>query len=362
MTTQRTTTVTMRPAKPEEGRASFSIFRLVRLSKGRKQEKVEVHELSEINAKFKSGDLSYLDAETLVKDLVKRLQLKENGHKTKPVTHQDNIKLLDRYWKDVYTYRKLIDPGTMRYSLMRAIRAIGTVSLYTVSKEDLHKLIYQLPFRPNKVRTIVARLNQLLAYAKRDFKLESPEEEFEEVKYLTESEVEQLAASFADTRLANLIRIAFGTGGRLGELFALNPRKYNTQTAVMVIDCQMRKNGAISKTKTKRMRNVAPLAYCDNALQEWFDVPTAERLEMRKWLFGKIVRKRSKELWPKKLDKHIRFHDLRHSFAIEMRRRGESYDTIADLLGDGVDVCRKYYTGFHLSNESVEALAKRLRG
>jgi integrase len=155
----------------------------------------------------------------------------------------------------------------------------------------------------------------------------------------------------------HLVRLAFSTGLRMGELFAIRPENIDEAGRIQVV-AQVRKDGKRSLPKTRKTRLVTVLPYGKESLKVWLAVPVHERPRLRH--YHEIMARACRKLWPNNPDKRIRFHDLRHSFAIEMLRLGESLTTIAGLLGNSVQVCQTYYTGFSLKSESLDALDARL--
>lgn len=360
MTTRSTSTISYRSPKPEEKRPGYSIYRLTRKSGKKSYQTLKVPELVEINRRLLDTSLTPMEARTLVKDLVKRLDRRENAEKYDEITNHDNIQLLESYWREDYQYRDLIDPGTMKYALKRAINVVGALSLLTVDKPDLHKAISKADLPPNKKRSVIARINQLLKFAGRNFRLSPPKPEFCTVKYLNEPDTLKLAKTFENELIKTLIILGLSTGCRLGELFAIKKSSLRGAEGLWV-GAQVRKDGTEAETKTRKGRKVYVLEFGREALSYWVTVPTSDRMAIRGMKFGKLLRAASKKLWPKSPEKHIRFHDLRHSYAIEMLRLGESKSSVADLLGDSVSVVERYYTGSSMKDESFDALAERMR-
>ena len=92
--------------------------------------------------------------------------------KTKPkVVHNSaNRDLLEKFWKDEYEHRDLVDFESSKNDFKRAIEVAGPLSLYSASREDLQKEIAKHA-KGNKQRRVVSRLNTLLKYIQRNVKL-----------------------------------------------------------------------------------------------------------------------------------------------------------------------------------------------
>ncbi len=351
-------TFTIRKPKPSETRASFCIFRVERENGKRKAKALEIPELELVNKRYLDGTLAFEEALALVSKLREKEAKKVNGPKHKPVTNSENQKLLRRYWDQEYTYRELIAPTAMWNDLTRAIRCLGDTPLLTVGQKELHVKINSLGYPPNKRRRVISRINQLLKFAGRDFHVRLPKQEFLEIKYLTLKEVQQLADSLGEMD-KHLTLLAFATGCRVGELFGITQESIK-RPRIIHIGHQIRKDGTKGNTKNGKARNIRMLEIGEKSLAYWLKVPMAERLAHRNRRLSEIIKDKSKEIWKQNPDKHVKFHDLRHSYAIEMLRQLAPLTQVAQLLGDSLQVCQTYYTGFSMVDESLDALDERL--
>lgn len=315
-------------------------------------------ELDLINQALEDRVHSYEEAYAQARVVTDRLIKRELGHKAKPITLSENLKLLKSYWDKEYSDRDNADPKSMWNKLNAALRIIGDTSLLTATKEELYEKIKDSGLEANKRRAVIARLNQLLKFAGR-FKLKAPKQEFPEIRYLSEKQVLALSASLKGTD-RDLVLLAFATGCRLGELFAINETTIKPNGKIWV-GYQILRSGKKALPKNRKQRSVFCLEVGRDALKRWLKVPLAERLTIRNRKYAEIVHNACKALWPKQPDKHVSFHDLRHSFAAEMLRLGESVSVVAQLLGDSVQVCQMYYSGFSMHDESMDALVQRMR-
>src|SRR5690606_19972580 len=91
--------------------------------------------------------------------------------------------LFDKYWAEEYSNRSLNEPDAARNRLLRAIRALGHLSLRSSSREEMQAFIDQ-NYKGNKQRAIVSALNQLLRWMGRDIRLRKTREEIKPIKYL----------------------------------------------------------------------------------------------------------------------------------------------------------------------------------
>lgn len=347
---------TIRSPKPSEKRQSFAILKLSKVDGRRVQTTCASDELDRVNRDFQTGVLPFESAYALVDSLRKRLQ--EKSARRKPLTNQENQKLLDAYWRKEYAHRDLEDPEAMRADLNRALKVLGNLPLYTAEESDIYQKIQKSGLDRNGRRRVMLRLNQLIRFLNRPFRLRLPKQDLPNVKYLNLEDTLALADRVGGID-GHLIRLAFATGMRMGELFALKPENVDAKFHIQVV-AQIKRDRKRKLPKTRRTRQISlmPYDFAKESLQVWLAVPVHQRPRLRH--YHDIIGRACRQLWPKDQDKWIRFHDLRHSFAIEMLRLDESLDVIAGLLGDSIQVCQTYYTGFSLKSESLDALDARM--
>jgi integrase len=86
------------------------------------------------------------------------------------------------------------------------------------------------------------------------------------------------------------------------------------------------------------------------------------RLEIRNARYAERVRTAGRKVFPKDTSKHIKFHDLRHSYAIHLLNQGVPIGLVAQALGDSVQVTQENYLGFCLTDEGVSMVRTILDG
>ena len=175
-------------------------------------------------------------------------------------------------------------------------------------------------------------------------------EEIEEYEFLREGEIEQLLAVCPpDTRA--VVTVALYTGMRRGELFDLQWRD---------VDFDKGERGMITVRKTKNhdTRYIPMNEMVRATLQGLprnitggkdeayvFATPTGDRRKSIRNGFEGAVRRA-------KLGKHIRFHDLRHTFASHLVMKGIDLRTVAKLMGHrDIRVTMRYA---HLAPEHLQ--------
>ena len=103
------------------------------------------------------------------------------------IFNQDNIKIFNEFWKSEYEHRDLVDVDSARNDFNRALKIIGQVSLRSATKEQLQNRVSS-KIKGNSQRRVVASLNSILKYLKREVKLRKDKPNQVLVKHLNETE------------------------------------------------------------------------------------------------------------------------------------------------------------------------------
>lgn len=306
--------------------------------------------LEAINDAFQRKALTRHAAEAAVKELVESLYKEDNAYLA-VVHNEENRKLVDQYWEREYAARDLVDPSTARYELDRAVEALGPLSLYAASREEMQRAVDNAAtedhagkkrLRPNKQRRLVAKLQILLRYiGRRDVVLRKARPEKRSVAYLSEPDFLDILPHLPDEPLRLLHQVAFYTGARLGECFAMEPHHFDEGRLELRIATQIDKQGSERPTKNRRERTTLVFPAGKEALLAWFDA---------KHLVDDDARKRMAQITAaacvEAKKRALCFHDLRHCYAVMCRGRGMSTEDVADLIGDSIIVAKEHYTGF----------------
>lgn len=325
------------------------------LPKGRKTPKsssVELPALEALNVAWHAGTLSYEEAEKSCRELLKQLRAPKNRLR---VFHSENQGVLDQYWEAEYAQRILVDAEGMRRSLIAAINVIGHLSLRVATRNELQAAINNACPKATKQRKICSRINQLLAFLKRDFSMTLAKPDSPEVKYITEPELLKLLAQI-DIEHRPLIATLFYTGMRLGESFAFKIKK----PGVIRVEKQLDRKGNLRAVKNRRPRTVAVSDAGWPYVLECYELMQQGKYP-RSRDYRSITKKAARKLWKDNRQKHLVVHDLRHSFAIHMLHKGCSISEIALLLGDSVAVAQQYYVGFVANDETIDMIRTKLQ-
>lgn len=323
---------------PTSGRRGFQIER----REAGSSKTIEHPVLDTINANLKSGALSQEDALRNVLDLREQLY-KEAGALKAVIGNSDNDKLLERYWKAEYASRQLVDPQTARYELERAVKALGILSIYSATSTELQKVLDN--YKGNKQRRIYSKLVILLRYAGRtDVTLRRAKKEKKRVKTLTESDFLKVLPHLPGEAFKILHQVAFYTGARIGECFAMTEADFNEDRLELRIATQIDKQGQERDTKNRKDRVALVFPQGVKALQAWFSLKAEITPEQRKQMARHT--RTACETQFTDASKHLVFHDLRHCYARMIRERGLTTEDVADLIGDSLLVAKEHYTNF----------------
>jgi integrase len=73
-----------------------------------------------------------------------------------------------------------------------------------------------------------------------------------------------------------------------------------------------------------------------------------------------ILRAAAMQAFPTKPEKWVKFHDTRHSYAIELGQAGVSLFQISQQLGILERTCARHYLGFLSSAETTEMIESKI--
>ena len=352
--------VLKRPGK-EKGRNArrFSILRKVINADGTfVYQRIQIPELEKLNLAFLAGVHDYAYAEARATEIRKHCY-QENRSPLRSVAHcPENLKLVDRYFKEAYGNRDLVDPESEYNALNRAVRCLGSVPLLTSSEKKIQDAVdLATKGDPNRYRRVSQKLNQIGKHFGTNIKLRKKREAYTEPAFLSMEQFKDVEQKLVTDWFRILCWIGFTTGCRVGEIFALRPEDFNEKLRILVIRRQMDTEGRFRDTKNRKIRRLPVIKDGTAWLARWFDVDVEERKRLRLQYSTKF------SLWLKqcchraKIGKEVRFHDLRHSYAKFLIDRGASVDLVADCIGDDVRVAKKHYIGWLLSDSSMERLS-----
>lgn len=339
--------------KPDQTRKSFLVLKLSITNNKRVYEKVENEAIDAINKAFQK-DKALSACIVLAKEVIANLYKELNKHNPKVVHNSANRDLLEKFWKDEYEHRDLIDFESSKNDFKRAIEAVGPLSLYSTTREDLQKEVAKST-KGNKQRRIVERLNTLLKYIGRDIKLRKDKKHHQDVAYLNETDVLKMLKHIESEDVRLMAEAAFYTGCRTGELFAISSTTIRTNT--ILVQSQIDREGNKRGTKNRLVRKAFIIAAGRTRVKQW---AALDKSSFRNLKFADIINQACQRAFPEDQSKWIVFHDLRHSYAIYLLSKGISLSLVAQSLGNSVTVCQENYAGFSLADESIDSIEQIL--
>jgi integrase len=315
--------------------------------------------LKSINEQYLANAVTAGQAEVLIQDLIdsqyKKHDVQDMVLKSSTIS-VINQKTFAKFWEDVYEVRIIKDTKALRYDFQKALRLIEPLAINSATQGELQKALQKAVIKTSEFRRAVDRLNHILRYLKRGFKLNKPKKTRTKVSYLTEGELKQvlLMLSKDHQRLALCL---FATGMRFGEALAMTPGDFRTDE--IWIDKQKLVDGSEPPPKAGKNGTAAVIDIGLKETREWCGVVDKEAY---RWTFPKALKRACKEVFPDQPDKWVSPHDLRHSHAIHWLSLGATLSEVALNLRDDIKVAQEYYTGYAHSEGSLAMLKRRLKG
>lgn len=327
--------------------------------------------LASLNEAFKRGDISQAAAKLQVQLVVEQLYRMDGVKFREAGSHKDNQSLVDDYMARVINRRKTkaVSKKSALQFMQRTIAAIGEVSIRTASVDELQDALDRAyPNGDQRQRQIAVNLNSLLKFAGRsDVKVERNRIKPLKVRYIDFDQLEPILECLNEAKPTHytvhafqvMAKMAMFTGCRIGELMALEKRDLDVAARSLRVLTQIDTNEESDTPKWGKTRTVAVFDEAVKLYPEWVrvkgEIPHEVRLRA-----ARIFKDACKKAYPKNKDLWLKFHDLRHSFAIKNLEMGLSIEMIARQLGNSVAVCERYYVGFVHSNTTLEQTAKLL--
>ncbi len=336
---------------PKGRRRRFAVVRYTEDSGRRLCQTLQDERIDAVNLNFTQGSLSLERAESELRELIRTLRGgKEERSSIRAGLLDDNAKIFDRFWEEIYEGRELADRRTAELEYLRALRALGTTPLLSASKTDIAKAL-RLGCNRKQHRRAVTSLNSLLKFLGRAIRLDKPEEDLEEIQYLTIEEVHTLLKLEEDPACRALYATLFSTGMRIGETMPLSPS--TPLSGRLFVEKQITKEGRLKKPKRGKTGEIAYLREFEGYIKEWCSVedkPQYRRIALYR------LKDLTKQLWPGKPVKQVTLQGLRHSHAIHLLSLGVPMDFVARNLRNRIEVCQKHYAGFSHSTSTISAL------
>lgn len=309
-----------------------------------------------MNSQLKRGGMASDEALKALERELLRLRKHAGGRANEVNLSPVNRRNLASYWEAAYAHRDLIDPKASKYRLQRAVEALGETPL-TASREEIQKALNEaFKGRPNRQRDAVSAITQILVYLGRtDIKLMRAKKERRRILFVTLAEWQRIVG-YLEPIYKTLGWVAITTGCRTGEIFSLSPAVYRKPDRTVFVHEQKDRELTLRQTKNRRDRDVPILAEGVPHLEAWLQLDTAAKDEIRNVRLADIIRKACRQAFPEDKSKWLKFHDLRHSYAIHLLNKGVSVGLVAQCLGDSEAVVAEAYVGFVLTKPGMDAV------
>ena len=333
-------------------------------------------------------------AKTRAECAAKLEQLRESLQE--PVNNQPKPGVLLRDWLNLWYqgYKKAnLRPNTQmsyeRRIYQHIIPALGGIQLDKLTTGDIQKFytnlkkggrllraeLYGEGLSDQTVRGIHTTLHAALNKAVEEKLIcrnpsdgcKLPSSKPREMKVLTPEEIQRLLIQAREDGCYELLLLELSTGLRRGEICALKWDDLNLKTGTLKVERQVhRVNGelVVSQPKTKASNRSIILpppvlavlkAYKKSATTQWmFPSPVKEDSPQD----PTAVRKRLSTILKRAECKHIRFHDLRHTFATASLEHGMDVKTLSTIIGH-VSSSTTLNIYAHVTDEMIWALVRK---
>jgi integrase len=300
--------------------------------------------LDTINTQLTSRAITPTTAHKLAQELIAQLR-----PKTQRIFHDDNRRVFEDYMRDVMDLRDNRDPVAARNRIVRGLNALGNTSIHVAPKVELLRAVQDAPNR----REAIAVINQLLKFLGRPISLPAARPKPISVNYLTWNQFENVLKMVQEPPLRVLFSVLFCTGCRVGEAFAIDRTVDAAGRIVFVRDQVLRngKRGILKNATAVPERRVIVLGEGVEAVREWIAMGK-DRESLRRVRISDVLREACRRAGVPSLAAK----DLRHCYAVYWATKGVGVAHIARLLGNSEHVCNKYYTGFVVSDVTIDAL------
>jgi len=314
-------------------------------------------QVSKINEQFKSKLLSIIETEALLKDLIqneyKRLGLKHIVLKNSVIS-EVNQKIFNQFWVKEYSNRYLTDEESPKHDMLKALRLIEPLSIQTATQMQLQSALKKSGALTPVIRRASDRLNQLLRFLGRDFKLNKPKPAYKKVQHINHEEFNKMIGFIENEDLKDFAITLFCSGVRLSEALALTPQDLYS-SGYLNVDKQLTKDGQTKEPKRGSSGKVLIIPFGLDAVKRFVKIKDKEVLRFKLY---DVLQCACQKAFPDDMGLWIGPHDLRHSHAIYLLSKGANLGLVAMNLRNRIDVCQKYYTGFEHSNDTLEGLKK----
>ena len=195
-----------------------------------------------------------------------------------------------------------------------------------------------------------------------------PSKRYAEMKVLTHAEIHRLLVQAKEEDMFEMFFLDLSTGLRRGELLGLQWDDVDFRKKNLHVRRQVnRVDGKLAVNTPKTKRSARPVPLSDFTL---YVLAEYKKSSSSKWIFPSpvnpdnprepsSVRKRLSDILERAGCKHVRFHDLRHTFATMALENGIDIKTLAEILGHNT-VATTINTYTHSTAEMQAAAAQKI--
>lgn len=312
-------------------------------------------------------------------------------------TYTEPCKLTVGEWLDIWStdYLGSVKPSTVqRYKDQIRLRikpAMGAVKLAELRPHMIQRFINGLNYSPNTVRLTCSVLREALEKAtvleyipKNPFKgCELPRLEQKEIQPLDDQQIGKLLEAARGDDMEGIITVALFTGLRLSELLGLTWNAIDFERGIIKVDKQLapadqRKGGELfTSTKSHKARSVSAAPSVLAALkaqkrrQAKMKLKAGPAWSNPKGLIftdeagGPFSQQRAKHRFRSIAAaaglENTRFHDTRHTYAVNALRAGDDVKTVQSNLGHATAAFTLDRYG-HVTEQMRQDSAARMEG
>lgn len=341
--------------KPDSKRRTFQILPYSRVNrKNVYASPIQSPALDALNESLKRGTINaaqaLIEIKTNIMPELKRIKKIPEKVAVDSMLSEHNLKVFAEFWRENYRRKKLERPSVARDEFHTALRFFEPLSLHasTVDQVQDH---WDKKLKGTRHKRYGNRINQLLRYLRRGFEIETDRATVPELKWVTWEGLEKINEHVNNPVLRDLYRALYGTGARLGEMFAITLADIRPNGSIY-ISKQIDRDGELKPyTKNKNSHDTIILDEAIEAVKRWASVEN--KLEYRKCCQHPLI-DAARMAFPSTKSKQISPHKLRHSYVKQMLTLGVPLDRVAQFLGDRVSTLETTYRQWVVSDSEVD--------
>ncbi|MBR6510497.1 MAG: site-specific integrase [Clostridia bacterium] len=297
------------------------------------------------------------------------------------------------FWYNQYAKITLKQTTQSEYESLiykHIIPKIGKIALNKLTQNDLQQFYTRLKLSGRKIRTeiygnglsdrmirachilcqksLAKAVEENLIRTNPAIECKLPPKKSEEMKVLTREEMQRFMAQAKYDGYFELFILELSTGMRRGEILGLQWDDLNMRTGELKISRQVAiLNGRIHITEPKTQTSIRTVILPNDIVKM---LAKYKQTINSKWVFPSPVKEdmpRNPSAVRKILDrtlvksgcKHIRFHDLRHTFATTALANGMDIKTLSAIIGhNSAETTLNTYT--HITDEMQKSAANKI--